>query len=147
METKKILHAITTTFCVIAFSSFLSCQTGQADRVETDPESSEKIDQATVDELDQRIGEINEDISSIERQLIEQEKFNDEDVVNKWLDIEAKRQVLNQTIASYNSAITEGQEERANSLMSEINNQLKEIETEIENLEDQADINEGGLFD
>lgn len=149
MKTKELLRGITSTFCVLAILTLWSCEMGRkTEKTESEQETtSEQIDEEAVEELDQRVGELNEEITSIERQLIEQEKFNEEEVMNTWMEIESKRQVLNQTIDSYNTAIQERQADQADRLKSEIKRQLDEIESDIENLEEEADLDSGGIFD
>ena len=144
METKRIIKGIYSTCWILAIAAMFSCNAPrEGDKVETDQEARTESGpgEETIEELDERIGELNRELTTIERELIRTEKASDEEIRELWMDVEAKRQVLNQTIDTYNTAIQEGAEEEAERLKDEINKQLVEIESEVEDLRDEADIN------
>ncbi|HET6243396.1 MAG: hypothetical protein H0V01_00695 [Bacteroidetes bacterium] len=145
----KVNQVINYILCALSITIFLACQTGyNPDHLESKQQSTQdKTTGQAVEQLDQRIGELNEEITSVERHLIQEEKFNQEEIMSSWLDIEAKRLVLNQTIDSYNTAVQENQENQADLLKKEINTLLDEIQLDVTNLKEDAKIDGKGVFE
>jgi hypothetical protein len=90
-----------------------------------------------VEELDNRIGELNQELIILEEELKLSDGPLDEKVRLSWENIEEKREEVNNNIDKYNSAVQREDATEATEVRNEINKLLGQIEEEVDVLKDE----------
>jgi gas vesicle protein len=137
MKTYKIFNGIFSGLFVLAISAMTACEPPRDAEKTREGEARIETREQTVDELDTRIRDLNQEISSVERSLRTEEREVDRNVRNSWNDIEDKRQNLNENIERYNSAVQMEAELEASRIMGEIETQVSELEVDLREFRDE----------
>ena len=135
METNKISRRIFSLFGILAISAMLfSCETGKM-ASNTESESiSENVTSGTqtAKAMDSMIKDLNQDFSSVEREVMTSDKVTDDEFREDWRALEVKRHELNRKIEQYNQAVERDASIEASELRTDISGMINEIESDLQ---------------
>jgi hypothetical protein len=133
MKANEIVKKALSFLGIGALAIMVSCEPGRLGMGERadDGRITEEAQSGTqtAEMLDERIRNFNQEMASVERQVMATESVSEEGFRNDWREIEIKRHELNRNIERYNSAVERGNNLEASELRTEINVLLGELES------------------
>jgi hypothetical protein len=135
METKRMFRGFLSLFGLAAIAVTMSCQqvretTGTA---QDSGRISEEVQAGaqTAEILDERIRNFNQEMNTVEREVMASESVSEEGFREGWRDIEIKRHELNRNIERYNAAVEREATLEASEIRGDINRLLGELQTDL----------------
>jgi chromosome segregation ATPase len=138
MKSNRIIKGITGGLLALLIGGLVSCGPArEGDRRTDRDEARYETREQTVEQLDTRIRDLNEDFASVEQDLRSNGRVAETDVRDSWQSLESRREALNTNIDRYNAAVMQDAELEAARIRSEIERQVDELESGLENFRDE----------
>jgi hypothetical protein len=135
MRTNRMLRGMFTFFGIAALAVTVSCKQieGVTGTAQDDGRISEEAQAGsqTAQILDERIREFNQEMATVEREVMASESVGEEGFRQEWREIEVKRHQLNSNIDRYNAAVERDATLEASEIRGDINKLLGELQTDL----------------
>jgi hypothetical protein len=135
MKTNRMLRGMFTFFGIAVLAVTVSCRqieeaTGTA---QDDGRISEEAmaGNQTAEILDERIREFNQEMATVEREVMASDAVGEDEFRQEWREIEVKRHELNRNIDRYNDAVERDATLEASEIRGDINRLLGELQTDL----------------
>jgi uncharacterized protein YlxW (UPF0749 family) len=134
MKKNRISRRIFSLFGILGISvMFFACEPGKKTATTEAEPITETVSPGTesAEALDTRIRDLNQEFTSVEREVMASDNVTNEGFREDWRSLEVKRHDLNRKIELYNNAIERGAELEASELRTDINRLINELESEL----------------
>nr|MBA3901357.1 hypothetical protein [Bacteroidota bacterium] len=134
MKTNRMFRGFFSFFGIAALVFTVSCK--QVEEAVTTQESGVITEEAqsgtqTAEMLDERIRDFNQEMSTVEREVMASDAVAEEGFREDWREIEVKRHELNRNIERYNDAVENDATLEASEIRGDINRLLGELQTDL----------------